>query len=238
MALLEAQKLSSESLDDIAFANAALEAELKSVMEEKGKKLNQLESNAQSRQIKEKLRGNIAAKEEEYENYRELDSLIGSHDGKNFSKFAQGVTFETLIGHANRQLRSMSDRYLLAANIDQSLDLHILDNYQGGERRSVKNLSGGESFIVSLALALGLSRMVSKKTRVDSFFLDEGFGTLDENSLDMALATLENLRGEGKMIGIISHIPAVKERIAVNVEIIGTSGGKSIISGPGCSGAS
>jgi len=103
-----------------------------------------------------------------------------------------------------------------------------------GEIRSTKNLSGGESFIVSLTLALGLSKMASRKVRVDSLFLDEGFGTLDEEALETSLDTLSGLQQDGKLIGIISHVSALKERISTQINIIPVSGGRSSLSGPGC----
>ncbi len=103
---------------------------------------------------------------------------------------------------------SMTDRHLLVRDNEQPLDLMVVDDYQTGEIRSTKNLSGGESFIVSLTLALGLSKMASRKVRVDSLFLDEGFGTLDEESLETALEPLSRLLQDGKLIGIISHVPA------------------------------
>ena len=111
-----------------------------------------------------------------------------------------------------------------------------MDNYQAGATRSTKNLSGGESFIVSLALALGLSHMSSRNVRVDSLFLDEGFGTLDDEALDMALETLAGLRQDGKLIGVISHVLALKERIATQIQVTPVSGGRSRIAGPGCQG--
>ena len=104
-----------------------------------------------------------------------------------------------MTAHANRRLQKMTDRYLLIRDIAQPLELNVIDNYQAGEIRSTKNLSGGESFIVSLALALGLSQMASRNVRVDSLFLDEGFGTLDEDSLETALETLAGLRQDGKL---------------------------------------
>ena len=110
----------------------------------------------------------------------------------------------------------------------------MIDNYQGGEIRSTKNLSGGEGFIISLALALGLSQMASQNIRVDSLFLDEGFGTLDEESLDIALDTLTNLQQEGKLIGVISHVQALKDRILTQIKVEKLSGGFSRISGQGC----
>jgi len=139
-----------------------------------------------------------------------------------------------VIGHANRQLRKMTDRYLLLRDDRQPMEVNIVDSYQAGEIRSTKNLSGGESFIVSLALALGLSSMASRNVRVDSLFLDEGFGTLDEEVLDTALETLAGLRQDNKLIGVISHVPALRERIATQIVVTPRSGGRSTLSGPGC----
>lgn len=163
-----------------------------------------------------------------------LHELIGSSDGKKYRNFAQGLTFEMMIGHANRQLQKMTDRYLLIRDNSQPLDLNVIDNYQAGEIRSTKNLSGGESFIVSLALALGLSHMSSKNVRVDSLFLDEGFGTLDEDALDTALETLAGLQQDGKLIGVISHVSTLKERISTQIHVARHMGGRSVINGPGC----
>jgi exonuclease SbcC len=163
----------------------------------------------------------------------DLHDLIGSHDGKKFRNYVQALTFDAVIGHANQQLQHMSDRYLLIRDPAEPLELSVVDAYQAGEIRSAKNLSGGESFIVSMALALGLSRMASRTVRVDSLFLDEGFGTLDEDALDTALATLAALRQEGKLIGVISHVPALKERISTRISVAPRPGGRSEVSGPG-----
>jgi exonuclease SbcC len=165
--------------------------------------------------------------------WERLHALIGSSDGKKYRNFAQGLTFERVIAHANRQLIKMTDRYLLVQSGRHSLEPDIMDCYQAGEIRSTKTLSGGERFIVSLALALGLSTMVSDKVRVDSLFLDEGFGTLDDTALDTALDTLIGLRREGKLIGIISHVPALRERINTRIRVIPRTGGRSGLSGPG-----
>lgn len=166
--------------------------------------------------------------------WQQLHTLIGSADGKKYRTFAQGLTFEVMIGHANSQLQKMSDRYLLIHDDSNPLELNVIDNYQGGEIRSTKNLSGGEGFIISLALALGLSQMASHNIRVDSLFLDEGFGTLDEDSLDIALDTLTSLQQEGKLIGVISHVQALKDRILTQIKVEKLSGGFSQISGQGC----
>lgn len=166
--------------------------------------------------------------------WQQLHTLIGSADGKKYRTFAQGLTFEVMISHANTQLQKMSDRYLLIHDDSNPLELNVIDNYQGGDIRSTKNLSGGEGFIISLALALGLSQMASHNIRVDSLFLDEGFGTLDEESLDIALDTLTSLQQEGKLIGIISHVQALKDRILTQIKVEKISGGFSQISGQGC----
>ncbi|MFA7553018.1 MAG: AAA family ATPase [Spongiibacteraceae bacterium] len=176
----------------------------------------------------------MAAQQRECSRWDVLHELIGSSDGKKYRNFAQGLTFEIMVAHANRQLQKMSDRYLLIRDEAQPLELNVVDNYQAGEVRSTKNLSGGESFIVSLALALGLSNMASKNVRVDSLFLDEGFGTLDEEALDTALETLSGLQQEGKLIGVISHVALLKERISTQIEVTPLNGGRSQISGPGC----
>ncbi|WP_300832860.1 SbcC/MukB-like Walker B domain-containing protein, partial [uncultured Bilophila sp.] len=179
----------------------------------------------------------IAAQRREYGRWRTLHDLIGSESGKKYRNFVQALTFEIMIDHANRQLQGMSDRYLLIRNTADPLQLDVIDNYQAGEVRSTKNLSGGESFIVSLALALGLSQMASKTVRVDSLFLDEGFGTLDEEALDTALETLAGLQREGKLIGVISHVAALKERIGTQIRVTPVTGGRSVLHGPGCTGS-
>ncbi|MEN6670248.1 AAA family ATPase [Psychrobacter sp. B38] len=166
--------------------------------------------------------------------WQQLHKLIGSSDGKKYRTFAQGLTFDLMVTHANTKLQKMSDRYLLIRDDDSPLELNVIDNYQGGEIRSTKNLSGGEGFIISLALALGLSQMASQNIRVDSLFLDEGFGTLDEESLDIALDTLTNLQQEGKLIGVISHVQALKDRILTQIKVEKLSGGFSQITGQGC----
>jgi len=189
----------------------------------------------------EKLKGKqkdrlriLDARKKECARWDDLHLLIGSADGKKFRNFAQGLTFERMTVHANRHLRKMTDRYLLIRDPSQPLELNVIDNYQAGEIRSTKNLSGGESFIVSLALALGLSQMASRNVRVDSLFLDEGFGTLDDDALETALSTLAGLHQEGKLIGVISHVPALKERIGTQIQVTPGTGGRSSLSGPGC----
>jgi len=193
-----------------------------------------LRKNAETRQLQHDKLEKLKARKKECDRWDRLHALIGSADGKKFRNFAQGLTFEILISHANHHLQKMSDRYLLVKNSLVALDLNVIDNYQAGEIRSTKNLSGGESFIISLSLALGLSGMASHKVRIDSFFLDEGFGTLDDEALDTALETLSGLQQQGKLIGIISHVAAIKEKIATRIIIEKRAGGRSRLKGPGC----
>ncbi len=193
-----------------------------------------LSENAAAKERIEEKQAAIEVQKKACRRWENLHELIGSADGKKYRNFAQGLTFEMMIGHANRQLQKMTDRYLLIRDDGQPLELNVVDNYQAGEIRSTKNLSGGESFIVSLSLALGLSHMASKNVRVDSLFLDEGFGTLDEEALEIALETLAGLRQDGKLIGVISHVSALKERIGTQIRVTPKNGGRSRLSGPGC----
>lgn len=150
-----------------------------------------------------------------------LDKYIGNADGKKFATFAQGLTLSRLMALANRRLTDLSDRYLLDKPGEQEEDeLMIVDLYMGNERRSVKTLSGGETFMISLSLALALSDLASKNIKLESLFIDEGFGTLDPETLDLALNTLEKLQQEAqKNIGIISHVESIKERIATQIRL-------------------
>ncbi|MFT7185226.1 MAG: exonuclease SbcC [Pseudohongiellaceae bacterium] len=166
----------------------------------------------------------LAAHTQQYDDWAYLNSLIGSADGKRFRVFAQGLTLDYLIHLANQQLIQLHVRYQLARKPGEALELEVIDTWQADAKRDTKTLSGGESFLVSLALALALSDLVSHKTRIDSLFLDEGFGTLDRETLDIALDALDNLNASGKMIGVISHVDALKERITVQIDVKKMSG--------------
>ena len=155
-----------------------------------------------------------------YRRWAELNDIIGQADGKKFRMFAQGLTLQKLTQLANRHLQQLHGRYLIQKREGYTLELDIVDTYQADNQRSMNTLSGGESFLVSLALALGLSELAGRDTQIQSLFIDEGFGTLDENTLDLAIATLENLQAIGKTIGIISHVKALKERIATQVQVV------------------
>ncbi len=156
-----------------------------------------------------------------------LQSLIGSHDGAKFRKFAQGISLDLLVRRANSHLRRLNDRYELRRREGEQLDLDIVDHYQAGVTRPLASLSGGESFLSSLALALGLADLASRKVQINSLFIDEGFGTLDAESLDVAISALDGLRRHNKTIGVISHVELLKERISTQIMVEKGVGGTS-----------
>ncbi|MDR1890457.1 MAG: AAA family ATPase [Zoogloeaceae bacterium] len=228
------KRLTAQSVEELKTERDALADEQKQLQQDIGALRKSLRDNENLKQQYAVQAEAITAQQRECARWEALHELIGSSDGKKYRNFAQGLTFEIMIGHANRQLRKMTERYLLTRDDDNPLELGVIDNYQAGEIRSTRNLSGGESFIISLSLALGLSHMASRNVRVDSLFLDEGFGALDEEALDTALETLAGLPQDGKLIGIISHVPAIRERIGVQIHVTPQTGGRSRIDGPGC----
>ncbi|PJJ16943.1 exonuclease SbcC [Janthinobacterium sp. OK676] len=161
-----------------------------------------------------------------------LNELIGSADGKKFRNYAQQFTLEVLLGYANAHLQHLARRYQLE-RIDNpnnpSLGLMVRDQDMGGELRSVHSLSGGESFLVSLALALGLASLSSNRVRVESLFIDEGFGSLDTETLRVAMDALDGLQAMGRKVGVISHVQEMTERIATRILVQPGSGGKSVV---------
>jgi len=231
----ENRRVTEESKEALDTLGQEQEASLQRLRQEGAGIQHRLQENATARERFGAHQRAIESQRRECDRWDRLHSLIGSADGKRYRNFAQGLTFEIMVSHANQQLAKMTDRYLLVRDEDQPLELNVVDNYQAGETRSTRNLSGGEGFLISLALALGLSQMASRQVRVDSLFLDEGFGTLDEDALETALETLASLHQEGKLIGVISHVTALKERISTQIAVHPLSGGRSGLSGPGCS---
>ena len=229
------KRITDAEIDELEPARIVLRESLNQVRNDIAALTHNLSANDKAKETIREKQSLIDAQKKECNRWEKLHRLIGSADGKKFRNFAQGLTFEMMVSQANKQLESMSDRYLLIRDDQQPLELNVIDHYQAGEIRSVKNLSGGESFIISLSLALGLSNMASRKVKVDSLFLDEGFGTLDEESLETALDTLASLHQDGKLIGIISHVQVIKERISTQINITSLNNGKSTMTGPGCS---
>lgn len=156
----------------------------------------------------------------------QLNELIGSANGHKFRDVAQQYSLDVLLSYANRHLADLSRRYSLR-RVQSSLALLVLDQDMGGEIRSVHSLSGGESFLVSLALALGLASLSSQRIKVESLFIDEGFGSLDTDSLRIAMDALDQLQAQGRKVGVISHVQEMTERIAVQIQVRRLSGGQS-----------
>ena len=161
-----------------------------------------------------------------YENWAKLNELFGSQTGTKFKEIAQGYTLDVLLLYANRHLQDLAPRYELQ-RIPDTLALQIVDLDMMGEVRSVHSLSGGESFLVSLALALGLSSLSSNRMNVESLFIDEGFGSLDMDTLRIAMDALERLQMQGRKIGVISHVAEMTERIPAQVQVVKTGSGRS-----------
>ncbi|SKB30648.1 exonuclease SbcC [Salegentibacter holothuriorum] len=180
-----------------------------------------LENNKDYLSKLKQLENQIAEKEKQSKRWRLLNTLIGDRQGKKFNDFAQDLTLSQLIYLANVRLKDLSERYKIdKANEEEDDGLVAIDEDMGGQRRSVKTLSGGETFLLSLSLALALSDLASRNVEINSLFIDEGFGTLDPETLDQTLDTLEKLQAEsGKTIGIISHVASLKERIATQIQL-------------------
>lgn len=210
---------SAKRLND-AFANKRTEL---------GSLEQQVRNDDEARERRESGGAELQAAETEALRWGRLKELIGSADGAKFSRFAQSLTLRQLIGLANEHLKTLAERYRLMAAEGDELDLRIVDLYQANVDRPMESLSGGESFLASLALALGLSELASRHHPIDSLFIDEGFGTLDSETLEVALSALENLRSRGKTIGLISHVELLKDRLTTQVRVVRGAGGTSRI---------
>lgn len=162
------------------------------------------------------------------EQWASLNEIAGSSDGGKFRRIAQGYTLDVLLSYTNVQLRQLSNRYRLE-RVPDTLALQVIDRDMCDEVRTVHSLSGGESFLVSLALALGLSSLSSNKMRVESLFIDEGFGSLDAETLRLAMDALESLRTQGRKIGVISHVQEMTERIPVQIKVCRGDNGRSYL---------
>jgi len=159
-----------------------------------------------------------------------VNAAIGSAEGDKFRRFAQGHTLGVLLDLANEQLRLLSPRYRLARAPGTDLGIQVIDQDMADEMRGIRSLSGGERFLVSLAMALALSTLGAGKALIETLFIDEGFGSLDPESLDMALEGLEALRSQGRLIGVISHVEAMRERIPVQLVVQKKGAGRSTVS--------
>ena len=202
----------------------------KSVQEQQATRLAQiglmLEGQEKNRQALAGIRKELDEKQSDYENWSKLNELFGSQSGVKFKEIAQGYTLDVLLLYANKHLQNLAPRYELQ-RISDTLALQIVDLDMMGEVRTVHSLSGGESFLVSLALALGLSSFSSNRMNVESLFIDEGFGSLDPETFRIAMDALERLQMQGRKIGVISHVAEMTERISAQIQIVKTGNGRS-----------
>jgi exonuclease SbcC len=207
------------TLDELTTQLESIDTQIASLNEQLGGHRGLLTRDDTLRQSQKALFTKIEEQSKETDIWQRLDSLIGSAKGDKFRKFAQGLTLDHLLILANRHLDRLHARYRLRRKSTGELELEIMDGWQADVTRDTRTLSGGESFLVSLALALALSDLVSHKASIDSLFLDEGFGTLDGDTLEIALDALDALNASGKMIGVISHVDGLKERIATQIRV-------------------
>lgn len=211
-----------------AHDNEPLELLLPRITQEKNEYAFRLRTQAENKQKIASQQEELNACRLENERWAKLNELAGSADGAKFRRIAQGYTLDVLLSYANVQLRDLSRRYRLE-RVPETLALQVIDRDMCDEIRTVHSLSGGESFLVSLALALGLSSLSSNRMKVESLFIDEGFGSLDADTLRIAMDALESLRTQGRKIGVISHVQEMTERIPVQIRVSRAGNGRSFL---------
>lgn len=224
------QKPDSQYLNDVSIKTKHYKIEIEELSHSIGVFEEKLKSDELQRHKSKELSISIEKQEIDCLKWSKVKTLIGSADGKTYRRFVQGLTLEKLVQLANIHLLKLNNRYRIERSELKELEIHIVDSWQADTVRPSTTLSGGESFLVSLALSLGLSELVGNKVVIDSLFLDEGFGTLDPESLETVLSALETLQSSGKLIGIISHVAAIRERISVQIRVKKLAGGRSTIS--------
>jgi len=217
------------SISDLRYQIETNQQSLSAMLRTIGHIENQLVQNEKTKIEKAALLDLKTTKLEHLKPYEALNAMIGDATGNKYAAIAQNLNLSHLLNLANQRLQSLNDRYnFVPTSIDQ--DLTVEDNYQLGAQRSVKTLSGGETFIISLGLALGLADMASKNVKLNSLFIDEGFGTLDKDTLETALETLYKLQAESdRTIGVISHVESMKERISTQIRVHKDANGFSSI---------
>ena len=221
-ALPDSAQLDAAHFGPLQGSQSGLETERTSALQTVGQITGILNSDTEQRARQQGFAQQLEGAHRDYVRWHRLSKLIGSADGLLFARFAQGLTLERLTALANRHLVDLNPRYSICGAADGEagdLDLEIIDHYQADVARPMRSLSGGETFLVSLALALGLSDLASGHNSIETLFIDEGFGSLSPETLEMAMAALENLQASGKTIGVISHVPAMQERITTQINV-------------------
>ncbi|NCC39821.1 MAG: exonuclease SbcC [Gammaproteobacteria bacterium] len=224
----EQVRASQDSLESLRESHVQTLAELEQSRSQATEAELQVRQDDERRLKAAALQAELLRQEASARLWGQLNELIGSADGKKLRNHAQQLTLEVLLGYANRHLDDLSRRYRLE-RVKDTLALMVVDQDMGDEIRSVHSLSGGESFLVSLALALGLASLSSHRVPVESLFIDEGFGSLDAETLRVAMDALDNLQAQGRKVGVISHVQEMTERIGVRIQVRRQFGGQSRI---------
>lgn len=203
------------------------------ILENRGKITQQLKDNETALQTQASMRAVLEKLQQRSQLFLSLNSLIGDAGGDTFNKIVQRITLKHLLSRANVEMKKLMDRYqlLMVDNKEKNEDqIWVSDLFMGNENRSINSVSGGERFVISLALALALSDMASQNIRIDSLFIDEGFGSLSPDELNNAIQMLERMQLEGnKMLGIISHVESLKERITTQLVVEKIGPGESTL---------
>jgi exonuclease SbcC len=219
---LGAEEAARRTLGDLSQAHEAAHQRLGAAQQ---RRAQDDEARFRDAQLAERL----AAQSRRAEQWGRLRDVVGSADGKKFRTFAQSLTFEVLLEQANLHLAELARRYALVRVPNRNLEVQVVDHDLADEVRSTASLSGGETFLVSLALALGLSSLGASGVRIESLFIDEGFGTLDPQTLEVALDALDALQATGCKVGIISHVPGLEARLAAQVRVRRVGSGRSVV---------
>ncbi|TVQ32595.1 MAG: hypothetical protein EA370_12335 [Wenzhouxiangella sp.] len=226
LAAWKAEKGSDRDAEAVAAALEAATTALKTTTDHRAGLQFELRADDQRRQRATGQLEKIRAQQAISEQWQKLDDLIGSAEGTRFQRYAQQFTLDVLITHANAQLNKLAPRYRLQRG-ESNLNILVVDDDMGGELRGVHSLSGGETFLASLALALGLAELSSQRIKLESLFIDEGFGSLDADTLRVAMDALDRLQAQGRKVGVISHVQEMSDRIGVQIQVERTA--------PGCS---
>lgn len=214
----ESQKLTDKSLEVLEAEKREASAEKEKLLEQKGELQKELKTDEEARIKRAGIEDELKKLKHQVAVWDRLNTLVGSSSGDKYRRYVQSLVLLTLLKNANVELTKLHSRYRLAKG-GGDMEIKVIDSDLADQERPTDNLSGGETFIVSLALALGLAQMASNNVRIDSLFLDEGFGTLDDDSLEKALNALSSLNAQRKTVGLISHVDQIKERIPSKIVV-------------------
>ena len=214
----ESQKLTDKSLEVLEAEKREVSAEKEKLLEQKGELQKELKTDEEARIKRAGIEDELKKLKHQVAVWDRLNTLVGSSSGDKYRRYVQSLVLLTLLKNANVELTKLHSRYRLVKG-GGDMEIKVIDSDLADQERPTDNLSGGETFIVSLALALGLAQMASNNVRIDSLFLDEGFGTLDDDSLEKALNALSSLNAQGKTVGLISHVDQIKERIPSKIVV-------------------